>query len=129
MPKINFETPGNKKRIETILELMKDGPVLASEMTAYFDTHIDVIRCYFRHLIKLKKVYVSNYIVESNGLSKLYSLGNQKSVNRASVVKNHSPIREFNEKVAKVLNTKKAKAPKNFKPKPDIAAEWMFNPC
>lgn len=129
MPSINVHSPGNQKRIATILELMKDGPVLVTEITEYFDTHPDVIRAYFRHLLKTKQIYISNYVVEKHGLSRLYDLGNKKSVDRKAVINSVMPTRKSNARILRELEQKKTKKKTNIKVKPDIAAEWMFNPC
>ena len=114
----NFENKTNQERMAVLLKELENGPATSTELVKETGFSQLVILHYMRHLIDNKKVYIQSYAnAPGKGFAKIYALGNKPNANKADYL---SPRYKYRpRKVRKKIN----------KPRPDIAAEWMFNPC
>ena len=113
----NFQNKSNQEKIAIILKELENGSATSPELVRETGLSQLVILHYMRHLIEIKKVYVEAYVnAPGKGFAKVYALGNRPNANKLEYL---SPKYKYRPR---------KKRAKPFVARPDIAAQWMFNP-
>jgi predicted ArsR family transcriptional regulator len=122
----------NKKEfIQRLLDELSHTPMTRQQMAMFLDVTVIFVARYITQLRASKQIYIERYERTPNGKPKaFYAAGDKPDAEELPPIpqrilqKNH---REARRKEAELVhgNTK----PKPFKPKMDIAASWLKNPC
>lgn len=114
----NFDNETNKKRLAIIIKELENSPATSIELAKETGFSQLVVLHFIRHLIESKYVYIESYAnAPGKGFAKIYALGDKPNANKLDYL---SPRYKYRPR---------EKREKFIKPRADIAAQWMMNPC
>ena len=102
--------PRKIKHLE-LINLIKNKGMTAEEIASHMGCTVKCIFKYIRELREQRKVYVCDYLQTKGSLCKVYKAGAFRDADK--------PEPRYRPREVYV----------KFVPHPDIAAQWLFNPC
>jgi predicted transcriptional regulator len=107
-----------RDRINRMLDLIKDDGMTAEELSNILEVTDSCIFAYVKLLKKQRRVYICGYERTNGSPKKIYKAGSKQDVQKKCFV---NPAKFKGDPV-------KSLGPRLWKPQPDIAAAWLFNP-
>lgn len=112
-----------QNRIERLLAELAKQPMCRHNMAKFLGVSVVFVSRYITQLRDEKRIYIVSYERTDGKPRSFYAVGNQPDAPKLEPLTSKILQRAYRERI------KRNYKPSNFKPKMDIAASWLMNPC